>query len=360
MVAWPERTGTASLIESANLLALATASPPHVFEQTQVAAAVRMLFADRYRDFDRLSPIFQNAGIERRQATMPMEWYFEPRSWPERTQAYLAGGLDLFIDAATLALKRGGLAAADVDAIVTVSSTGIATPSLEARAMARMGFRADVSRVPVFGLGCAGGVTGLAIAARLAVSRPGSVVLLVCVELCTLAVRLDTLTSANMVAMALFGDGAAACLVSTGAKGLRTIEHSGEHTWPDTLGIMGWNVDPEGFGVIFDRSIPSFAARHLSNAVNGILGRMDLSLADVDRFVCHPGGARVVEALETALDLADGTLDREREVLADHGNMSAPTALFVLERVLADPPQQRLMLSALGPGFTATCLSLTS
>ncbi len=346
--------------EPTALLSLATASPPHVFEQVAVGEAARILFADRYRDFERLFPIFQNTGIQRRQAVMPMAWYFEPRSWPERTSAYLAGALDLFVDAANLALDRAGLAAADVDTIVTVSSTGIATPSLEVRAMARMGFRPDVSRVPVFGLGCAGGVSGLSIAARLAAARPGSVVLLVCVELCTLAVRLDKLTSANMVATALFGDGAAACVLSTGAAGLRTFEDAGEHTWPETLGIMGWNVDPEGFGVIFDRSIPGFAATHLQEAVTGILQRMNLTPTDVDRFVCHPGGARVVEALESSLGLGQGALDREREVLADHGNMSAPTVLFVLERVLADPPKPRLMLSALGPGFTATCVSLAA
>jgi len=352
--------GTTPLTSPAGLVALATASPPHVFEQTAVGEAARRLFAHRYRDFERLYPIFQNTGIQRRQAVQPMEWYFEPRSWPERTKAYLAGAVDLFCEAAVLALARAGVAAAEVDTIVTVSSTGIATPSLEARAMGRMGFRPDACRVPVFGLGCAGGVTGLAIASRLALSRPGSIVLLVCVELCTLALRLDELTSANMVATALFGDGAAACVISTGARGLCAIEAAGEHTWPDTLGIMGWNVDPEGFGVIFDRSIPSFAAANLREALDGILARMGLGMGEIDRFVCHPGGARVVEALEAALDLGQGALDKEREVLADHGNMSAPTALFVLERVLAEPPPPRMMISALGPGFTATCVSLAA
>jgi alkylresorcinol/alkylpyrone synthase len=352
--------GAASVSSPAALIALATASPPHVFEQTAVGEAARGLFSHRYRDFERLFPIFENTGIQRRQAVQPMDWYLEPRSWPERTKAYLAGALDLFEAAAGAALERAGLSAAEVDTVVTVSSTGIATPSLEARAMGRMGFRPDISRVPVFGLGCAGGVTGLSIAARLAQARPGSVVLMVCVELCTLALRLDQLTSANMVATALFGDGAAACVISTGAKGLRAFEGAGEHTWPDTLSIMGWNVDPEGFGVIFDRSIPSFATAHLREAVEGILARMGMSLADVDRFVCHPGGAKVIEALEASLDLGQGALDREREVLAEHGNMSAPTALFVLERVLADPPRPRLMMSALGPGFTASCVSLAT
>lgn len=344
----------------AALIALATSSPPHVFEQDAVGEAARDLFSHRFRDFERLFPIFQNTGIQRRQAVQPMEWYFEQRSWPERTKAYLAGAVDLFCEAAALALDRAGLSASDVDTVVTISSTGIATPSLEARAMGRMGFRPDVSRVPVFGLGCAGGVSGLSVAARLAEARPGSIVLMVCVELCTLAVRLDELTSANMVATALFGDGAAACVISTGAKGLRRFEGAGEHTWPDTLGIMGWNVDPVGFGVIFDRSIPTFAGKHLRGAVDGILARMGLGLGDVDRFVCHPGGAKVIEALEISLDLGQGALNREREVLADHGNMSAPTALFVLERVLADAPHDRLMMCALGPGFTASCVSLAA
>nr|MBA3812087.1 type III polyketide synthase [Caulobacteraceae bacterium] len=194
---------------------------------------------------------------------------------------------------------------------------------------------------------------------RLARGAPGSVVLFVCVEACTLAARQDELTPANLVATALFGDGAAACVVSTGAKGLRTIEAAVEHTWPNTLDIMGWRVDAQGFGVIFDRSIPTFAMANLREAMEGMLARMGLDLAAIDRFVCHPGGAKVIESLELALGLGQGALDREREVLADHGNMSAPTALFVLERVLADPPRPRLMMSALGPGFTASCLALT-
>jgi len=248
----------------------------------------------------------------------------------------------------------------DVDAIVTVSSTGIATPSLEARAMGRLNFRPDVSRLPVFGLGCAGGVTGLAAAARFAEARPGCVVLFVCVELCTLSVRLDQLTSANLVATALFGDGAAACVLSTRDGGLCEVEGAAEHIWPDTLGIMGWSVDPEGFGVIFDRSIPAFAMANLGEAMTAMLAGIGLAKGDVDRFVFHPGGAKVIAAVERALDLNGGALDVEREVLEDHGNMSAPTALFVLERVLAAKAPGRMVVAALGPGFTASCVSLRS
>ena len=176
--------------------------------------------------------------------------------------------------------------------MVTVCSTGIATPTLEARLASKMGFRPDVARVPVFGLGCAGGVSGLAVAARLAQSRPGSNVLLVVLELCTLAVRHDELTKANIVAASLFGDGAAALVLRAGDGGSTRVEASGEKLWPDTLGIMGWNVDAEGFGVVFQRTIPDFVAGHLGPAVGEILTRMDLSEADIDRFVCHPEAPR--------------------------------------------------------------------
>jgi alkylresorcinol/alkylpyrone synthase len=345
---------------SARLLSLASASPPHEFLQEEVGTHARRLFGPKFRDFERLFPIFRNTGILSRQAVLPMEWYFQDRSWPERTAAYLEGAVDLFCDAAGQALERAGLTGADVDTVVTVSSTGIATPSLEARAMGRLGLRQDVMRVPVFGLGCAGGVSGLSIGSRLAQSRPGSNVLVVAVELCTLACRLDEMTSANIVATALFGDGAAACVLRAGGEGIAEITGAAEHTWPDSLDIMGWNVDPLGFGVIFDRSIPTFAEAKLRPAMDCALGRMGLGMGDVDRFICHPGGAKVIEALERSLDLGQGALTFEREVLSDHGNMSAPTVLFVLERALAAKTSGQLVLTSLGPGFTASCVSMAA
>jgi alkylresorcinol/alkylpyrone synthase len=302
--------------------------------------------------------VFASSGIRRRHLAQPLQWYFEPRGWPERTAAYLETAEALFVEAASAALAQAGLTGADVDTVITVSSTGIATPSLEARVLEKMGFRSDVLRVPVFGLGCAGGVTGLSLAARLARAAPGSVVLMVTVELCSLAFRLDQLTKANMVATALFGDGAAACVVRAGGEGAFAVEGAGEHTWPATLDIMGWDVDPMGFGVIFARAIPPFVHKRMGAAAEKILSGIGLQRADVGRFVCHPGGAKVIVALEAALDLGQGALDVEREVLADFGNMSAPTVLFVLERVLKGAPPDRMFLSALGPGFTASGLSL--
>jgi alkylresorcinol/alkylpyrone synthase len=343
----------------ANLLALATADPPHTIRQDDAAEGARRVFAGRYREFNRLSAVFETTGIRERRSVRPMEWFVTPRGWPERTAAYLEGAEALYIEAASKALAAAGVEGKDVDIAVTVSSTGIATPSIEARVFSEMGFRNDIQRVPVFGLGCAGGVTGLSLADRLARSKPGSLVLFVTIELCTLAFRLDELTKANIVATALFGDGAAACVVSTEGRGPYVVEGAGEYTWPKTLDIMGWNVDPQGFGVIFARSIPPFAREHLGPAMDANLERMGLTRADVDRFVCHPGGVKVMEALEGALELGQGALDHERAVLEAHGNMSAPTVLYVLDRVLKSGAlPARAVLSALGPGFTASTLSL--
>ena len=345
-------------MQTAALLSLATSVPPHTFLQKDVLAAAWDVFGSRFPDFERFSSIFTNTGIVKRHGVKPFEWYLEPRGWPERTEAFLDGAEALFIDVAGKALAGAGLDAADVDTVVTVCSTGIATPSLDARVHRRMGFRSDVSRVPVFGLGCAGGTSGLSIASRLAQARPGSNVLLVTIELCSLAVRLDELTKANIIAVSLFGDGAAAIVLRAGDGGATRIEHSGEHLWPDTLDVMGWSVDPEGFGVILRRTIPEFVTTQLKPALARILARMQLSLADIDKFICHPGGAKVINAIETALALDQGTLEHERQVIADYGNMSSPTVLFTLERARANGLPARSLLTALGPGFTASCVSL--
>jgi alkylresorcinol/alkylpyrone synthase len=344
-----------------SLVGIGTAVPPHVLHQDAVAELAREVFADRYPDYDRLAPVFKTSGIQTRYAVQPLDWYRTQRGWPERTGAYLDGVVALFEEAAGHALTCAGLAAADIDAIVTVSSTGIATPSLDVRAFGRMGFRPGTRRIPVFGLGCAGGVSGLSIAADIARGRPGRNVLMVAAEACSLAFRLDELTKSNIVATALFGDGAAACILRADARplsGAPVITHTAEYAWPDTLDLMGWNVDPDGFGVIFARSIPAFARTNIGDAVTTMLAQADLKPDQIARFICHPGGARVVDVLEQALNLDSGSLAHERAILADYGNMSAPTVLFVLKRVMAEGLPLRTALLAMGPGFTTSCAVL--
>src|SRR5665213_3522613 len=265
----------------AAMVSLATAVPPYMFLQKDVLAAAWDVFGTRFPQFETLSSVFSNTGIVKRHGVKPFDWYLERRGWPERTEAFLEGAEALFVDAARKALASANLGGGDIDTVVTICSTGIATPSLEARVARQMGFRSGVTRVPVFGLGCAGGVSGLSIAARLAEARPGTNVLLVAVELCSLALRLDEFTKANIVAVSLFGDGAAAIILRAGDGGATQIESSGEYLWPDTLGIMGWNVDPEGFGVIFQRTIPDFVTAHLNPVVVQILANMQLTMADI-------------------------------------------------------------------------------
>ena len=346
----------------ARLLGLGRATPAHDLPQDVAREWAREHFADRLPAFERMAPVFANAGIAHRQIAMPVEWYLQPQDWSTRTAAYRQVARRLFIDAARDALNAAGLAPPDIDIVVTVSSNGIATPSLEALAHAEIGFRPDIARVPVFGLGCAGGVSGLALAARLAAAQPGARVLLVAAELCSLSFRDDQISKANIVATALFGDGAAAAVLCTAGPAQVAVTAAAEHLWPETLDVMGWDVAPHGFGVIFAQSIPALVSRHLRTALDGLCLQMGVAHDDIGRFVCHPGGAKVIEALEASLPLAPGTLDAERAILADHGNMSAPTVLFVLQQLLADdalPVDRPSAMLALGPGFTLSAALLS-
>jgi len=344
--------------DTVKLLGLAVATPDNIILQTEAAETASRLFSDRFQDFKYLARVFESTGIRKRHVARPLSWFEQPHGWQDRMAAYTEVASELFRRTATLALQRAGIEAGEVDCIVTASSTGLATPSLEARLAGELGFRCDIERVPIFGLGCAAGVSGLAVATKMARSRPGATILFIAIELCSLAFRLDELTRPNIIATALFGDGAAACVLRTGESGIAEIESTGEHLFPDSLGIMGWKVDDAGFGIILEQSLPVFAETHLRSAVSGILDRAGLSLSDIDRFICHPGGAKVLLALESALGLDVGSLDIERGVIGDYGNMSSPTVMFVLERVITAGLPPRSALLALGPGFSASCITL--
>ncbi len=344
--------------DTVKLVSLALATPENIILQTDAGETAAKLFAHRYREFKHLASVFANAGITKRHAARPLAWFTEPHGWQDRMEAYAEVSSALFVEAASAALDRAGLTGRDVDCIVTVSSTGITTPSLDARLAERMGFRADIERVPVFGLGCAAGVSGFGIATRMARGRPGANVLFVSIELCSLAFRLDELTRPNIIATALFGDGAGACVLSTRAEGLAEVESTGEHLFPNTLGIMGWKIDDTGFGIILEQSLPPFAQENIKPAITAILNRAGLGITDIDRFICHPGGLKVLAAFEAAFELEPGFFDIERGVLADYGNMSSPTVLFVLERAIQAGLPPRSAMIALGPGFSASCVTL--
>jgi alkylresorcinol/alkylpyrone synthase len=337
---------------------LATAVPPHIAPQPLAKELARRAFGGRAALFERLSSVFDNAAITTRHIVAPPEWYEQPHGWAERNAVYLAACEQMFEDAALAAIDKAGLSPADIDGVVAVSTTGIATPSIEARVGPRIGLRPDVRRVPVFGLGCAGGVSGLALAARLAASEPGTNWLFVTVETCSISIRLDSDDPAAIVATALFGDGAAAAVVTAGEGGLAQFKGSAEKMWPDTLGIMGWRVEDPGLGVVFDRAIPPFISANLAEAVDEMCTQLKIAREDISRFCCHPGGVKVIDAIEASLDLNQGELNLEREVLRDFGNMSAPTVLFVLDRLIQQGLPERVMMTAFGPGFTCAGLLL--
>jgi len=346
------------MTQPCSLLSLATAVPPHVVEQAEAKARAREAFGGNKALFDRLSGVFDNAGIARRHIVAPQDWYMHGHGWHDRNAVYLEAAERLFAEAATAAIEKAGLTPDQIDGVVSVSTTGIATPSLEARAFSKVGFRPDVRRVPVFGLGCAGGVNGLSLASRLASADPGSLWLLVTVETCSISIRLDSDDPAAIVAAALFGDGAAAAVVTSGLHSLARITGSAEKLWPDTLRIMGWDVDDPGLSVVFDRAIPPFIEENLAEAVDEMCGKLGIAREEIDRFCCHPGGVKVIDAIESALELPQGELNLEREVLHDYGNMSAPTVLFVLDRLLERGLPNKVMMTAFGPGFTCAGMLL--
>lgn len=335
------------------LRALATAVPPFALNQGDVEAVSRKIFEGRSQAFERMRSIYANSGIETRYSCVGLEWYLEDHGWRDRNGLYLENAVALIKEAALNCLDRAGLDPSEVDGLAVVSTTGIATPSLDALLLEEIPFRRTVQRLPIFGLGCAGGVLGLNRVADLARAAPGSRWLFIVVELCGLTFRSRDLSKSNIVATALFGDGAAAMLVENVEGDGPTINGAAEHTWPDSLDVMGWRLQEDGFGVLFSRDIPELVLSKLPPVLAQFLNDQKLDLAAIDHFVPHPGGAKVLDALSESLALPQGALRHAQEVLRDYGNMSAATVFFVLDRCLAAGAHGRLLLSALGPGFTA-------
>jgi len=339
------------------LLAIATAVPPFELDQDDVTKRVNAQFGSRSASIGRLLPVFANTGIERRFSCVPIEWYYEPHDWTDRNALYIESALALLESAATRALEEAALRIEDIDALVVVSTTGIATPSLDARLIERMGFRRTCKRLPIFGLGCAGGALGLARAADVARANPGTRVLLLVVELCALWFRRDDFSKSNIVATALFSDGAGAAILSTTGEG-PAIVASGEYTFAKTLDVMGWEVENEGMKAIFSRDIPALIETEFGRVLDDFLAPLGRSRAGVTQLLAHPGGAKVIEALEHVFGLAPGALADSREILRSYGNMSAATVMFVVERAMrrgALTPERcgHTLVSAMGPGFTA-------
>ena len=338
--------------DAPRLMALATAVPPIEIPQAEIKARADAFFNTKGVVMRHMLPVFDNAGVERRFFCVSLDWLVESHGWAERNRLYAAHAVDLLEEISRELLDRARLRIDEIDAIVVASSTGVVTPSLDALLMERLGTRRDITRLPIFGLGCAGGVIGLSRAAALAKTMPGACVLFLVVELGALTFRPGDHSQGNVVATAIFGDGAAGAILSTKADG-PALGAGGEHTWTQSLDVMGWSVEDDSLGVIFSREIPTLVRERFRAALDQFLSRHGLPFDSIESFVCHPGGAKVVAALEEAFEMQTGTLRDCREVLREYGNMSAATVMFVLDRVLKSGTRGRRLMSALGPGFTA-------
>lgn len=335
-----------------HILSIGTAVPRHRITQDDILVMLKRVKGDLP---DRMENILLNTGIRQRFLAMPLEAYFTPRSWDSRAGVYDRVSAELFRQAASSALEGAGLRPADIGQIVFVSTTGTMTPSLPSRMLADMGFDERTRTVPLFGFGCGGGVIGTGLAVDLWRARPDRPVLLVCLELCSLAHDDESAAKKDYVAAALFSDGCAAMVIGADDGGLDgrrrpRLGAFGQSTWPGTVRMMGWDIGPTGYELVLARDIPAFVESDFAPVADDFLSEQHLIRAELAEPACHPGGGRVIDAL---IGYFDNDLPATRAILAEYGNMSSPTVLFVLDRLiqqggLAGPT----LMTALGPGFT--------
>ena len=352
---------------TARILGVGTAVPEHVVSQAQAREFAGRMFARHHPDIERLLPVFDHAGVEQRHFCVPTDWFDEAHSFGDRNDLYVRHALVLSIVAARRALDDSGLTAADIGTVLFVSTTGMATPSLDARLALALGCPTDVRRDATFGHGCAGGVGGLARAGAHARANPDRAVLLVATELCGLTFQGDDWSKANFVSTSLFADGAAAVVVSSdpgegGTGGGPAIIADSCVLWPDTENVMGFEFTDRGLEVVLSRSVPQLVRSHFAASVETVCERAGIAVADIDRYLLHPGGAKVLDAYLDVLPVDEAQLRWSREVLRTHGNMSAPTALFVMRAAMdaaacgaghGPVAGDLALVSAMGPGFAA-------
>jgi alkylresorcinol/alkylpyrone synthase len=339
-----------------------TALPPHVLHQSDVKSFAHAMFGSTFGDdIHRLLGVFDNADIATRHFCVPLEWFASPASFEEKNALYIENALALSAQAIERCLDAAQLRPEDIDCIITVSTTGLSTPSLDARLMNKLPFRWNVRRLPVWGLGCAGGAASLSWARTIAETSPDIRILIVVVELCGLTFMHNDFSKAALIATSLFSDGAAAVLVTGDNVPARHAESrphllaSSTATLPGSLDVMGWEFCNEGFKIVISRDIPSIIGSFVEPAARDFLSRHDMSFRDISQYILHPGGTRVLQAYKESFGLDDTQLRHVYGVLHECGNMSAVTVLFVLQRFMESLPHadgDYGLLAALGPGFS--------
>ncbi|MFH9265026.1 MULTISPECIES: type III polyketide synthase [unclassified Streptomyces] len=332
------------------------ALPPHRHTQREVTEMVARTCLPPEADRRVLDRLHENARVRTRRTVLPLDGYRDLDGFGASNDVFIRSAVDLGAQAVRGALRAAGLRPTDVDLLMFTSVTGIAAPSVDARLVARLGMRSDVKRLPLFGLGCVAGAAGTARLHDYLLGRPDDVAVLLSVELCSLTFQRHDASPANLVATALFGDGAAAVVALGGRRAVSgpEIVATRSRMYPDTEHVMGWDIGSTGFTVVLDPAVPEVVRRYLADDVREFLDEHGLKPKDVAHWVCHPGGPKVLETVIEVLDLPDGALDVTWRSLADVGNLSSSSVLHVLrdtiEQRRPEPGTPGLLL-AMGPGF---------
>ncbi len=345
------------------IAAVSHAFPAHFYEQATLLEALKAAWASRHYNLDRLDTIHRNVMVGGRHLALPLEEYAALDTWGKANAAWIRVAQEIGGQAVTGALEAAGLSAADVGALIFVSVTGISTPSIDALLMNRLGLPPQVKRTPIFGLGCVGGAAGLVRAADYVRAFPDQVAVLLSVELCSLTIQRGDLSVPNLIATGLFGDGAAAAVVvgaERRASGPRVVA-SRSVFYRDSERVMGWDISESGFRIVLSADVPNVVMEHLRDDVDGFLADQGLSRPEIVRWISHPGGPKILAAMEQALELPPDALEASWRCLREIGNLSSASVLMVLEDVLRTnrPPDGSYgLLMALGPGFCSELVLL--
>lgn len=338
-----------------------TIVPQYCYGQTEVRDFARNMFDASPLNVERLLPIFLNTTIAERYFCMPADWYGANHSFQEKNSLYLEHARKLSHQVVCTLCENCQLAPQEIDHLFLVSTTGIATPSLDAHLFNTLKLKPSVRRTPIWGLGCAGGVAGLARAADWLKAYPSKKAVVVALELCSLTFIRNDLSKGNFVATSLFADGAAAALLTgddCGGVHTRGFEvlASEAITWQDSLDVMGWELAESGLKVLFSQDIPTIVLESARPSILQFLQEQNFALADIANFLSHPGGAKVIAAYSEALGIPEEKTRHMRNVLSRYGNMSSATVLFVLREFLQSEDYRRdalILSTTLGPGFSS-------
>jgi len=335
---------------------------PHRIPQQEAKERARAMFAENFPQVDRLIQAFDNTEIVTRNFCEPIGYYITPNTFEERNEEYLQKALMWSVKAIENCVAEAGIDKSEITDILFVSTTGLATPSIDALIINQMRLNPHINRIPIFGLGCGGGVSGMAKANALAKANPDAVVLLVAVELCSLTLLRNDYSKSNFIGSSLFSDGIAACIVMgdnrIGDKKV-TYKASSSKLYYDSLEVMGWDFKDTGFKVLFSKDIPTFINEHIRDDIDNFLAAQGLKLADIKNFIFHPGGKKVLDAYTDALNMEGDSLQKTRSVMNDYGNMSSVTVLYVLEKFMNEGFENGYgLMLAMGPGFSSEMVLL--